>query len=202
MIEIANNETYEGVDFSDYDLEFASISDTVFRDCLFMGANLSELDTLSCKFIECDFTAAKFNASQHNKTAFTNCTFKRSNMFATKFIDCDLMGSMFNESFFENVDISYGRWQYVDFRMLDLKNHKFENVDFSYSDFTAADMTKCIFDRCKLIGVILRESILTDCDISNSTIGAIDYNNVILKDIIIETYQAVDIVTSLGVKFK
>ena len=128
---------FTGVDFrsapNDLDLSRLRTERVVFTDCIFSGVDMSE--------------------SEHQGSAFRNCTFLRTSLMHTTFLHCTLLGSVFTEC--------------------RLRPVKMVEVDLTLAalggcDMRGIDLTDCRLREANLVGTDLRKAVLRGADLTGA----------------------------------
>ena len=140
----AEGERFRGIDW--YGEELGA---SVFVACEFIDADLTEVATRGARFEECVFAGGQLNASTHDGTSFTGCTFRRTSFFSATLRGCKLVGSSFVEARLRPMTVEGGNWSYVTMRGADLSE-----LDLSGVKLVDADLSEAI----------LRKAVLRDCD--------------------------------------
>jgi len=68
-----------------------------FNGHAFRDEDLSRLRTERVVFTDCDFSGADLSESEHEGSAFRNCTFRRTSLLHSTFRHCSFLGSVFTE---------------------------------------------------------------------------------------------------------
>jgi uncharacterized protein YjbI with pentapeptide repeats len=119
----------------------------------FRDEDLSRLRTERAVFTECDFSGVNLAESQHNGSAFRNCTFQRTLLWHSTFAQCSMLGSVF-----------------VQCRLRPLT---FDEVDFTLAvlggnDLRGVDLSGCRLRETSLVETDLRKAVLRGADLSGA----------------------------------
>lgn len=162
------------------------------------------LEFSGCIFEKCVFSPsldAKFSFSDviFKGCDLSNVHFKKSSFMRVSFSDCKAVGAVFDESVFRHVSFDGSVLRYAGFLNMRLENVRFQN----------SDLSNCLWEKCKLKAVQLKDSRLdssefsvtplADIDLSGCGIKGISANLLDLKGAIIASHQAVDLAGILGV---
>lgn len=114
---------FTGIDFSNSDMNMASLRNCMFFDCSFDDAHLTYTDLVDAYFV--------------------NCTFRRTCMRVSKIGD-----AKFEECVFEGCDMSYCSAEETSFKGSTFTNTKMEHMSLVHTDFSNAKL-----DGCYLYGI-------------------------------------------------
>lgn len=145
---------FSGVSFH----KMPKLSNYVFIDVDFSGADLSTMDLSNSIFIKCDCKDVNFFEAKIENVSFN---------------DSDLTGACFNEtsiinSFFINTNLSGA----------DLNLSKFYDCNLNSAKFDGADLTDSYFLRCWLCYTSFKEVFVNGCVIKDSNLRESKFENV------------------------
>jgi len=169
-----------------------------FRSCSFRHANLEALVTAGCLFDSCDLTEVRFNASKHVNSAFVNCRFRGTHLFAAKFEDCKLTGSVFEAVRWSGFSNSGGDWSYTNLRHSNLKGVSLRGARLLEADLYESNLEGADLRDTDLGNAVLSKANLAKADLRGANVGGIDFSTVSLRGVRLDVAQAVVIVQSLG----
>jgi len=109
---------FTGVNFSNSDMNMASLRNCMFFDCNFDDAHLTYTDLVDAYFV--------------------NCTFRRTCMRVSKIGD-----AKFEECVFEDCDMSYCSAEETSFKGSTFANTKMEHMSLVHTDFSNAKLDGC-----------------------------------------------------------
>lgn len=137
--------------FSEKRLQQGKYSDCIFKNCSFVGVDLSLF-----AFVDCQFQGCLFSTTKLDQTAFRE----------VKFIDCKLLGLHFDDCNdflfavgFENCDLSMST-----FLQGKLKGTKFKGCNLYEVDFSEADLSEAVFDQSDLQRAVFKQCNLEKAD--------------------------------------
>ena len=116
--EIYNLPRFEGYDFSNLDLNQASLRNGFYIDCCFDGSQILYADLVDAYFQSCSFKNVNMRATRIGSATFNNCVF-------------------------EDSDLSYCSAEGTSFSGSKLVNTKLENIRFVSNDFTETKLSGC-----------------------------------------------------------
>jgi len=185
----------EGMEFSDTYFEefpFGEVKDVTFDGCVFnridfSNVNLEDVSLTDCRFDNCDLSNKCFD-----KMFITRCEFINSKMVGTSFIGAVL----------KDVKFSLVKGDYINFSGARLSNVLFEEANLSYGYFSESVMKNVYFDKANLTNVMFYKVSHDDLDLSNSTLDGIIIDASFLRGVIINTFQAADLISFFGVSVR
>ena len=163
---------FDGVDFSNSDMNMASL-----RNCIFCN---------------CNFDDAKITFADLVDAYFSNCTFRRTSMRVSRIGD-----AKFQNCIFEECDMSYCSAEETSFKGSSFINTRMEHMSLVHTDFSDTNL-----DECYLYGIsswdldlknsVQKNLIITPDDMPNVTVDNIELaqflylmiNNQRLRDVI------------------
>ena len=92
----------------------------------FRDEDLSRLRTQRVVFTDCDFSGVDLSESEHEGSAFRNCTVRRTSLLHSMFRHCSFLGSVFTECRMRPVTFVE-----VDFTLTVLGGSDLRSVDLS-----------------------------------------------------------------------
>jgi uncharacterized protein YjbI with pentapeptide repeats len=169
---------------------------------LFVDLDLTDASTSGCVFNECTFRRARFNASRHMASAFTNCTFVACNFFDSRFDECKLVGSMFDGCEHHHMQVVDGDWAFVGLPGADLRRASFTGTRLREADLTGARCQGATLRGLDLSGAWLHGADFTGCDLRGSDLSALEPAHAMLKNAIITIDQTIVIAEALGLEVR
>lgn len=142
------------VDFSNSDMNMASLRNCMFFDCSFDDARLTFTDLVDAYFV--------------------NCTFRHTCMRVSK-----LGNAKFEKCLFEDCDMSYCSAEETSFKGSSFMNTKMEHMSFVNTDFSDAKLEGCFIYGIsswdlKLYNSIQKNLVITPNDMPNITVDNIE----------------------------
>jgi fluoroquinolone resistance protein len=173
-----------------------------YQQVEFVDVDMMELTSNRAVFTECTFRGVRLNVSAHTSTAFLNCTFARCTFFNATFTGCKLTGSMFDRCSYGPLTVAGGDWSFVGLPGADLSSASFTDVRMREADLTGAQCQGATLRRVDLSGAWLHRADLSGADLRGSDLTGLDPLTTGLRGAIIDPYQSVVIVTSLGLEVR
>lgn len=187
-----------GADLARVDWELDELRGRRFAQCRFDDAQLLELRTTDCEFVECDFSGAVLGSSVHERTAFLRCRFRRTQLFDASFLGCKLTGSHFAGCALRPLTVDGGDWSYVGMRGAELAGVDFAGVRLREADFTDADLSRTSFAGADLSHARLSGARLDKADLRGATTDAIDWTALSLHGVRLDVAQAIALAVAHG----
>ncbi|HTL71077.1 MAG TPA: pentapeptide repeat-containing protein [Candidatus Eisenbacteria bacterium] len=103
--------TCGNLDFSGLDLRGSSFSQSHLTYCLFIGANLSEVDLIGSRLHGCDFVGAELSDVNLTRSTLDHCSFayadlRRAYLVEARFKEVDFMGAQLFRAILWNADLT------------------------------------------------------------------------------------------------
>ena len=165
------SDTFDGLDFSN-----AEVDSKEFDGCTFNKCNFSEATFRRCNFSDCNFTNCNLSLVKIEYSKFSDVSFYESKLIGinwTKavwptfvlgvrimFYKCIVNDSSFYGLTLQGMALEECKAHNVDFR----------EGDFSNSNFTYSELSGCFFANTNLSGADFSEAIDYDIDIYRNTI--------------------------------
>ncbi|MGH3344338.1 MAG: pentapeptide repeat-containing protein [Carbonactinosporaceae bacterium] len=171
-----------------------------FLRCRFGDADLSEVITHGCVFTECDFSGVRLNGSEHHRTAFLRCRFRRTSWFAAVLTDCKLSGSTFVDGcVLRPLTVEGGGdWSYVSLRGQDLSGLDLSGVRLREADLSDADLWRAVLRRADLSYVRLHGTRLGGADLRGADLSGVRLQDLALDAVKLDIGQAAALATAYG----
>jgi fluoroquinolone resistance protein len=159
--EYTEGQRFTGINFSEKGLPKGEYENCDFDACVFLSADLTDVNFVECSFTNCDLSMANIN-----RTAFKEVTFTACKMLGLRFENCNkfLLAMRFDGC---QLNLS-------SFYQLSLKNTSFQNCSLHEADFAETDLTNATFSNCDLAGAIFDNTILEKADLRTAYNYAID----------------------------
>jgi uncharacterized protein YjbI with pentapeptide repeats len=127
-----------------------------WTDCEFVGRDfrdddLSRLQTERVLFTECDFSGVNLAESEHQGSAFRNCTFSLTTLWHSTFRQCSMLGSVFVR---------------CRLRPLTLDEVDFTLAVLGGNDLRGVDLSGCRLREASLVEADLRKTLLCGADLT------------------------------------
>ena len=160
-IELQEDKTFEGHDFTE-----KKSPKREFANCVFINCNFSKSDCSNDDFMDCHFKGCNFSLAVMENTGIKN----------TRFSDCKLMGIDFSRCNNFNFSLSFENCplDYCSFFQKKMKKTSFINCSLKETDFTETDLTMAIFSNCDLLHASFMHSALGNADFRTARNYALD----------------------------
>ncbi|MEK7447194.1 MAG: pentapeptide repeat-containing protein [Patescibacteria group bacterium] len=170
---MANQNIYEGENFSKVTFTNDQLNDKTFIKCHFYHCFFNEQNLRECIFEDCNFEGCDLSLSKLNNCRFTDVEFKSSKLIG---IDWTKSSKTFLEVGFENCNISHSI-----FMGLNLKKTKIQACEAKDCDFTDTNLTESSCNDTDFTESIFSNTNLTSADLSHAKNYLIDPNFNIVK---------------------
>ena len=193
---ILNGETFDGITFTDLSNVQDTISRKVFESCVFESCDFTESFFDACTFKDCRFVKCKLTAINVRNSKFSDVQFYDSKVLGIDWTKAywrglDLGSSLYFKACLVNASSFYGLKQpgitFEDCRAHDVD---FREATLSRAKFSGTDLTNSLFVNTNLTGADFNGATNYDIDVKKNTI----------KNAIFCRYEAVSLLTSLGIK--
>jgi uncharacterized protein YjbI with pentapeptide repeats len=172
------------------------------------GINLALPKVTNSSFERIHFRRVVFGPSQHVKLRFIDCRIESSDLSGiawdqarfrrVEFLGCRLIGAQFLGAELEDVvfkDCSLGN---AVFSLARFKAARFENCMLTQASFESADCSGVVFADCDLSQADLRQAKLGATDLRGSRLGGVQVGAPELKGAVIDSAQAIQIASLIG----
>lgn len=168
----------------------------------FREEDLSRLHTERTVFDECDFTGANLTETVHRGSAFRNCTFLRTTMWHSTFQQCSMLGSVFEQCRLRPLTLDE-----VDFTLAVLGGNDLRGVDLSgcrlvEASLVETDMRKCVLRGADLTGARTTGTRLDDADLRAATVDSSLWRTASLTGVRVDVPQALAFALAHGLKLE
>jgi len=172
------------------------------------GCNLTEANVSRPSFERILFRRVTLGPSRHAKPRFLDCRLEASDLSGivwdqarfrrVEFLGCRLIGAQLLEAEFEDVTFKECNLERSVFSMARFKAVRFENCVLRETSFESADLSAAVFDGCDLTQADLRQAKLGGTDFRGSRLGSVQVGAQELKGAIVDSAQAVQIASLIG----
>ena len=179
-----DREQAEGADFYK-----ADVRTSMFANCTFHGCDFEKAGFIDVVFQSCDFSNSKFHEAYFERCRFISC----------KCIGIDMVGVMMKQTVFQDTNLHY-----ANFNTVKMNGVAFDRVDFTEASLAEAKLKFFTAAGSKFIRNDFNKTLLNGIDFSeNELIAPIVSNPPIeRKGIIVDMFQAADLIGIWGVKVK
>lgn len=147
-------ERFNGIKFSQKDLESRTYEECDFKECSFIETNISEFSFIDCTFINCDLSSVNISDTAFQKVEFVSCK-----MLGLRFDSC--------KSFLFKITCKESRLDFSSFSGMKLEGCTFNDCQMNQVDFFQSN----------LIGIQLANCDLKESIFSNSNLEGVDFSS-------------------------
>lgn len=169
------------------DCAYKSITDCTFSHVQFAGCKLKATHLTDVRFEYCDLS---------------NISFAESSLFRVEFISCKLVGTNLPEAVLNHCRMQNCSARYLNLSMSKINQAEFAACDLRNSDFSGCKLTSVGFTGCELIEAEFSHTPLRGIDLSEAHIGGIRVNLPDIRGAIVNTGQAMELTSLLGLVIK
>ncbi len=162
------------------------LSSCIFKKVSFVG-----------KFQECDFVDVIFDHCD-----LSNLDFSKQRFLRVEFIECKMSGIRFCDGLLEDVHFDQCLMPYSSFDQVRFKRTFFKECIMKETAFYDLSMKYCCFSRCALQKSEWMKVKSQKIDVSDSDIEGIRLDFDSLRDLVVNTFQAIELSTMLGIIIK
>lgn len=161
----------------------------------------------NCTFNHVQFNTCKLKACHLTDVRFENCdlsniSFAESSFFRVEFVACKLVGTNFSETVLNHLSMQDCNARYINLSMSKINQARFSACDLRNSDINDCKLASIAFDNCELIEAEFSHTPLRGIDLSDCHIEGIHVNLPDIKGAIVNTTQAMDLTSLLGLVIK
>ena len=169
--------------------------------------NFNNVTIDSCKFINIDFNNIELSNVSLVDVIFEHCNlsnkvFNKCGIHRVIFKDCKLTGCDFSFSSLNNIEFIDTTFRYGNLSYAKLKNISLKNCDLTELSLIETKIENLNFDNCNLTRADIYNTCMNKVDLSNSNIDNIKVDINSIKGVIVNSYQAISIVSLLGIEVK
>lgn len=161
----------------------------------------------NCTFSHVQFNASRLKATHFTDVRFENCdlsniSFAESALFRVEFISCKLVGTNLAETVLNHLTLKDCNARYINLSMSKINQARFSVCDLRNSDINDCKLTSIAFENCELIEAEFSHTPLKGIDLSDSHIEGIHINLPDIRGAIVNTSQALNLTSLLGIRIK
>jgi fluoroquinolone resistance protein len=193
---LPNDAAFYGVTFTDLSMEQDSISRKTFESCVFESCDFTEAFFDGCTFKDCQFRKCKLTAVNVRNSSFSEVQFYESKVLGIDWTKAYWRGLQLGAPlFFKECLLNASSFYGLKLSGIVIEDCRAHDVDFreatiSRGRFTGTDLTNSLFVNTNLTGADFNGATNYDIDVKKNTI----------KNAIFCRYEAVSLLTSLGIK--
>jgi len=179
-IEISKEEV-EGAEFNRIE-----IRESFFKNCTFRSCNFEKASFIDVIFQNCDLSGCKFSGAYFERCRFVSC----------KGIGLDMSDTIVKQTAFEQSNL-----QYTYFYKAKLLDILFEQVDFTEASLTESELKRFTTTNSRFVKTNFFKTRLATIDFTDNEFIApiVSTPPVELKGVIVDIYQAANLMTLWGV---
>jgi uncharacterized protein YjbI with pentapeptide repeats len=182
-----------------------------WADCEFVGRDfsswgpsrdddLSRLRTERVVFTECDFSGVNLAESEHQGSAFRNCTFNLTTLWHSTFRQCSMLGSVFERCRMRPLTLDE-----VDFTLAVLGGNDLRGIDFSgcrlrETSLVQTDLRKAVLCGADLTGARTTGTRLDDADLRGAVVDPSLWTTASLARARVDVAQAIAYAAAHGLR--
>lgn len=144
---------FAGVDFSNSDMNMASLRNCTFFDCNFDDVHLTNTDLVDAYFVNCTFCRTYMRVSKMGNAKFEHCVF----------VDCDM---------------SYCSAEETSFQGSTFTNTKMEHMSLVHSDFSDTKLNECFLYGISSWDLNLENSVQKNLVITPNDVPSVTVDNI------------------------
>ena len=131
-----------------------------YENCVFIAADLSNLNFSDYRFIDCVFNGCNLSLTKLNKTGLQD----------VKFLGCKMLGLHFDAANEFGLSVSFENCQlnHSSFYNKKLKKTAFKSCQLQECDFTLTDLSAASFNDCDLLNATFDDTQLEKADFRNA----------------------------------
>lgn len=161
----------------------------------------------NCIFSHAQFNDCKLKATHFTDVRFENCdlsniSFAESSLFRVEFVACKLVGTNLSETILNHLSLQDCNARYLNLSMSKINQARFSTCNLRNSDINDSKLASISFINCELIEAEFSHTPLRGIDLSDSHIEGIHVNLPDIKGAIVNTAQAMDLTSLLGLIIK
>lgn len=187
------------------DIEETDINSFHFFDETIDGLTVSDMDISNCVFVNCKFRNCTFIGVSFTNCIFKDCDLSFINMSQGSFIRTELITSRIT-----GINLTYSIINNVLFDATCCRFANFSEARFTYVEFVSCDMNTCSMDKCRVKHTTFHQCDLTGANFTRTALGNIDFRGNRINSIaflggeldgaIVDTAQAVALITLMGLR--
>lgn len=161
----------------------------------------------SCEFNGVIFDKVDIKFGNIEDVVFKNCDisnvrFIDTTIYRVKFENCKLFGTNFIDSSLNHITIKDSMCSLINITSTKLKNVELLNSNFKESTILECNIKNIILNSIDFTNSEILNTPLKDIDLSNTNLLNLNTDLYSIKGMIINQYQAMDLIQILGVKIK
>jgi uncharacterized protein YjbI with pentapeptide repeats len=177
----------DGGDISESKTDDLSLERAYLESITFNQVEMRELSVLDSIFTKCSFAGAAIEQSHFVRLEIGNTRLQGVQLTELRAIDTTFISSKLNDA---------------NFRQAKLKNVLFKSCNLTGIDFIGADLKNVVFEECDLTNSNFSQTHLTNVSFSSSKITDIIISPEAIKEVFVDTGQALYLSSIFGLKIK
>lgn len=167
-----------------------TVHDLEFENCLFEKCRFVDCTFDNCRFEDCVFSETVLSAAKPYNSKFSSVTFKDCKVMGFDWTKCRTVDTLS----FENCDISYSNFSFMQLPRLKLLKCQAKEVNFNESDLSGSIFTGTDFE-----SAVFSHTNLSRADFRKAFNYGIDFNFNIVKKAKFSLPEAVSLLRSLDI---
>lgn len=192
VTDLCTGSSFEGVCIVSGDVSEEPLDDLSFDRAFLDGVTLNQcvmddLSALDTLFSSCNLAGVSVERPYFARFEARGCRMQGIQLSQARAFDCAFISSKLNS---------------INFRYARLKNVLFDSCDLSDADFVSAEMKNIVFKNCNLTCANFSQTTLTDVDLAGSQIDDIIIDPAAIKQVYVDTAQALYISSIFGLRIR
>jgi len=181
------NVKIEEEDFSGADIEDLSLDKVLFTSVTLNQVHVNELDVTDSILLKCNMAGAEIEQSYFIRSEIDGTRMQGIQLAQARMTDFSIVASKINDA-----NLRYAK----------LKRVLFEGCDMEGVDFIGAELIDVTFKNCNLTGVNFSQAALENVDLAGCTIENIVLAADAVKEVFVDTGQALYLSSIFGLKIR
>lgn len=174
-------------DLSEEEFDDLTLEKVCCESVVFNQVTIDDLTVLDSSFSKCSFAGAVIEHSHFTRTELVSTRLQGIQLTELSATDTAFITSKLNDA---------------NFRYAKLKNVLFRQCDLTAADFIGATLENVVFEDCELNGVNFSQATLKNIDLSGSRITDVVISPEAIKEVFVDTGQAIYLSSLFGLKIK
>ncbi|MFT7507486.1 MAG: hypothetical protein ACI92I_000641 [Acidimicrobiales bacterium] len=190
--DLCTKSDFEGTHVLEGDLSGEPLDDLSLEKVFLEGVTLNQCKIADFSALDCIFSGCNFAGVGVEQPYFTRLEVKGCRMQGIQLAQA----RVFDSAFFSS------KLNTANFRFSKIKKVLFDSCDLSEVDFINAELKDVVFTNCNLSGANFSQAVLTDVDIAGSQIENIIIDPASIKQMFVDTGQALYLSSIFGLKIR
>jgi uncharacterized protein YjbI with pentapeptide repeats len=176
-----------GGDYTEVEIYDLSLEKVLLDGVVLNQAKIGDLKVVDAIFSKCSMAGAEIELSH-----FTRLEIKGVRLQGIHLAQARVIDSVFISSKMDGANLRFSR----------LKNVLFDSCDMSNVDFVGAELKNVVFKNCVLNSANFSQAKLENVDLSGSGIENIVISSEVIKEVFVDTGQAIYLSSIFGLKIR